>query len=403
MVDYEIGCVLFLDVKIYEKNGKHIRIPDGNNGIGYSKSKGFFKVNNYKELDKDIIWLTNFPQDFFDYFNLKCEHIKPDNFLKIKINTIIYELGITDVHRQIVAKEISKLAHNTIRLLQNNYELYLKESTLTENLINSFRLKNINKEKFTSKIDIDYKEDNFFITTQHKDPNEVQFYLNYPRYEYTRNLCKNSYPVGDWVYLGIDEGKIEDYRNKDKNISIFKKISKNSEFARDFISKYHALIHVKLTNIDSCISDILPSNYKKNKIWINDFEYLFLIKYANIYIEELYVTKNKKYLKDVEPKKLFKVSKVEKNSVSVGLASYNYLYSFLEVFPKSNLSNWIKINDRIKMLNTAIAFQKSNVKVLSYGNAGILISIKKENIYNVIKIAEKLGLIYPTIIISDYL
>lgn len=403
MVDYEIGCVLFLDVKVYEKEGRMIRIPDGNNGIGYSKSKGFFKVKNYKSLDKDIIWITNFPNDFFDYFNLKCNHIKPDNFLKIKLNTIIYELGITDVHRQIVAKEVAELANRTVRLLQGNYELYLKETTLTDNLINSFKLKNINKDNFTSKVDINYKEDNFFITTQQKDKDEVQFYLNYPRYEYTRNLCKNSYPIGDWFYLGIDESKIEDFRNKDKNISIFNKLSKNSDFAYEFISKYHTLIHVKLTNIDKTIIDILPNNYRKNKIWLNDFEYLFLSKYCNIYIEELYVTKNKKHLKDIEPKNLFKAKTIEKNSISVGLASYNYLYSFLDVFPKSNLSNWIKINDRIKMLNTAIEFQKENIKVLSYGNASILISTKRANIYNVIKIAEKLGLIYPTIIISDFL
>tara|TARA_Y100000588_G_scaffold310178_1_gene335565 strand:+ start:2221 stop:2478 length:258 start_codon:yes stop_codon:yes gene_type:complete len=85
------------------------------------------------------------------------------------------------------------------------------------------------------------------------------------------------------------------------------------------------------------------------------------------------------------------------------LGAYNYLYSFLDVFPKSNLSNWIKINDRIKMLNTAIEFQKNEIKVLSYGNSGILISVKRENIFNVVKIAEKLGLIYPTMIISDFL
>ena len=55
------------------------------------------------------------------------------------------------------------------------------------------------------------------------------------------------------------------------------------------------------------------------------------------------------------------------------------------------------------MLNTAIEFQKNKIKVLSYGNSGILISVKRENIFNVVKIAEKLGLIYPTIIISDFL
>lgn len=403
MVDYEIGCVLFLDSKIYEKNGKMINLPTGNNGIGYSSSKGYFKVNNYKELEDNIIWITNFPEDFFSYFNIKNENIKPENFFKIKLNSIIYELGLTDVHRQIVAKEISILAEKTIRLIQNNYELYLKYPTLTDNLIESFNLKNINKKNITSHIDINYEENSFFITEQKKDTEEIQFYLNYPRYDYTRNLCKVSYPIGDWVYLGIDDNKVDDFKNKQKNIDIFKKISKNKNFAFEFISKYHSLIHVKLNNIDSNIINILPAQYKKNKIWINDFEYLFLSKYCNIYIEELYVTKNKKYLKDIEPKKLFKVKNIEKNSVSIGLGAYNYLYSFLDVFPKSNLSNWIKINDRIKMLNTAIEFQKNEIKVLSYGNSGILISVKRENIFNVVKIAEKLGLIYPTMIISDFL
>ena len=208
MVDYEIGCVLFLDNEIVKYNNKNINIPKGTNGIGYSSSKGYFKIEHYQELDDDIFWITNFPKEFFLINNVSTKNIKPDNFFKIKLNSLIYELGMTGLHRQIIAKEISIISKNTIDRLQKNYDFNLKYSTLSNVLAESFKLRNVldlnNTNTFIT------EQQNFFITELTKDPKEQQIYLKFPRYDYVRNLCKTSFPDGEWSVLNnIKDGKKE--------------------------------------------------------------------------------------------------------------------------------------------------------------------------------------------------
>jgi hypothetical protein len=392
MVDYEIGCVLFLDNEIIDYEKKKLNIPTGTNGIGYSSSKGFFKVEHYSQLEDDIFWITNFPKEFFVINHVSTKNIKPDNFFKIKLNSLIYELGMTGLHRQIIAKEISIIGKNTIDRLQKNYKFNLNNSTLPQVLSESFNLKNIltlyDKNYFQQ------EQQNFFITDLKKDVNEIQVYLKFPRYDYIRELCKASFPDGEWSLLN---NNLKNGNNK----KVFNKIVSNKDFAKEFISKYKCCINVKLTNIDPKIEPLLPNDYKHNQIMINDQEYLYFSMYSNIHINDIYICKKKKHLQDIEPKKLFKQSELEKGSISSGLAAYSYLYSFLDLASDSSISNWIKIKDRLKMLDISKKFLEQNIKVLSYGNGGLLISVEEKNIYNVIVLAEKIKLIYPTVILLN--
>jgi len=395
MVDYEIGCVLFIDNETVTYLDKTISIPNGRNGIGYTISKGYFLINHYSELDSDIFWITNFPTEFFIVNNINNSHLKPDNFFKIKINSLIYELGMTGLNRQNIAKEISIIAKNTIDRLQTHYIFNLNENTLSNVLSESFKLTEIlslyNKSFFKK------EQQNFFITNNKKDVSETQIYLKYPRYDYIRNLCKTSFPDGDWSILN---NNLKAGNNK----KIFNKIIENKDYARDFISKYKCCIDVKLTNISENISNLLPNEYKNNQIMINDQEYLYLSMYANIHINNIHICKSKKHLEDIEPKKLFKQSDLENGSISSGLAAYSYLYSFLDIAADSSISSWIKIKDRLQMLEVSKRFADENIKVLSYGNGGLLISVAPEDVNKVIALAENFNLIYPTIILlNDFL
>lgn len=130
MVDYKIGFILFFD----DKNGK--------NGLGYCESlnDSKIKVLSFKELDKNIIWLTNLPFELIKNY----PHIKGFDFFGIKIDTIIYQLGLTTSNRYNISKEMSNILKKTIDKLVLNYNIDLNDKTIVNNLINIFDLKKLN-------------------------------------------------------------------------------------------------------------------------------------------------------------------------------------------------------------------------------------------------------------------
>jgi hypothetical protein len=372
MVDFEIGCVLFVD----EINGV--------NGIGYSPTTNFIKVNEYSELDKNIIWITNLSPKLTDTFTSK--NIKSSHFFGIKIDSLIYQMGLSTLPRKNVVKEIYNIVKNTIDAVSKNYDVRLYKNTLVKNLIDNFNLSSLEYNDDQKIVDLlRNNNSNVEITNIARTKNELQAYVFYPRYEYIRKLCKTSIPKGSWKEL--DKKVIRDKSNK-----WFVNLSK----------KYHFVALVKLTNIKKELDYLLPSKYKNAKIWITDAEYNFFVNYCKIHVDEVKVCTGRMHLEQIEPKKLFKLHSYEKTSISNGLAAYNYLYSFLEHSPDSILSSWIKRSDKVRMLNVAMIFAKYDLKVTSFGAGGLLISVKDEsgNIDKVIKICEKLNLYYPMLLLT---
>lgn len=369
MKNFNIGCVLFIDEN------------EGINGVGYSSSTGFIKVDSFKDLDKKSFWITNIKSNITE----DTKNIKNTFFLGIKLDSLIYQMGLSNIQRKIVAKEISIISKNIIFMLHENYKIKINKNTLTESLIDSLNLKQ-NKTKddpFIKKIV--GKTSNFEITNVQKTKDEMQSYLFYPRYEYNRNLCKISTPKGSWKTI---DNKL--YRNKDKYW--FSNIS----------NKYHFLALVKLTNINKDLKYLLPENTKNSKVWINEIQYNLLVKFSNIFVEKLHICSSRMYLKDIENKKLFKLHSFEKGSISNGICSSNYVKSFIENDDESLLSSWIKTYDRYKMLEVAIIFSKFNIKVNSYGSGGILISFDDtdKNKELILKVCKKLNLFYPMVVFS---
>jgi hypothetical protein len=390
MIDYEIGCIIFFEKEEFTYNGNKIKILNGKNGIGYSSTKGYFKIEDEKMLEEDIFWITNLPYELFNIKTIK-NNIKPENFLGIKIDSLIYELGMNDLHPTVILKELSEISKNTINKLQKSYKITLNEKTLSEILQYKFNLKNINTKKY-NEVKYNQEEKNFHITSEKKSDGEIQIYLKHNRYEYIRKLCKTSFPEGSMTTFNNNT-------NNKKNKKIFEKITNDKIYAKNFIMKYKSVLKVKLTNIDEKIKKLLPANYSKNIIYLNDQEYLYFLNYANIYIHEIFIYNNKNHLKSIEQQKLFTSNDFDKKSISSGLAAYNYLSSFLDFSENSTISNWIKTQDRLQMLEKAIIFKNNGIKVLSYGNASLLISTTEKNMYNVMELSKRLNLIYPTYIL----
>ncbi len=383
MINYEIGCLIFIEIKQYEKNGKLLNQPVDGVCLGYTKSNGIFKADSLKNLRNDIIWITNLQEDYllknFENFN----HIKSESFFKIKLNAILYELGLNlniEVKESLI--EITRIAENVVNLIEKKYNFNplsfrctdsIKESLQLNKIIdNSFNNKNVLdvpiliQEKFNS---INLEKNNFLITSLPKNQKEIQFLLTKPKYEYSNNLLSINFPDENWRFISNEKlkNKSEEY--------IYEKIT----------SRFNAILLIKVNNMEEKLHKLFNNKYKNKKIWITDVEFNFLINKCNIFVEEMYVceksTSIKKISSDNNIKNMFPVhDNFEKNLLSVGIAAHNYLNAYLETYENSLLDIWLKTNDRIQMLDIALYFTNNNIKVLSYGSGSLLVSVNAEEI-----------------------
>lgn len=405
MINYEIGCLIFIQTKQFEKEGKIVNLPIDGVCLGYTKSNGIFKADSLKNLRNDIIWITNLTEDYLKENFKEYTHIKSESFFKFKINSILYELGLNlnnEVKESLI--EITRISENIINLIEKNYSFNPYVSKCTDSLKESLSLKdlelNLNnkavldvdeiiQEKFNN---IKIENNNFLITALPKNDKEIQFFITKPKYEYTNNLLSVNFPQEKWRYIGNEKlkNKTEDY--------IYDKIT----------SRFNSILLIKINNMDDKLHKILNNKYRNKKVWVTDIEFNFLINKASIFVEEMFVCEKSNNIKNIanenKIKNIFNVKdNLDKNLISVGIAANNYLYSYIENFEESFLNTWIKTSDRISMLDTALYFANNDIKVLSYGSGAILVSVNSDDIDRINKIknlSESLKLNCPLSILN---
>lgn len=388
MINYEIGCLIFIETKQYEKDGKILTQPVDGVCLGYTKSNGIFKANSLKSLKNDILWISNLQEEYLNKNFESYTHIKPENYFKIKINSILYELGLNlnnEVKESLI--EITRIAENIVNLIEKKYSFNfnskkctdsIKESLLLNSIENTFNNKkvldvdNIIQEKFNS---IDLEKNNFLITSLPKNQKEIQFFLTKPKYEYANNMLALNFPKENWRYINNEKlkNKSEEY--------IYEKIT----------SRFNAILLVKVNKMDEKLHKLFNNKYKNKKLWITEIEFNFLIKKCEIFVEEMFVCEKNTNIKIISNenkiKNIFPVKEnLEKTLLSVGIAANNYLNAYLEYYEKSFLDIWIKTSDRIQMLDIALHFVNNDIKVLSYGSGSILLSVNPDEIDKINKI-----------------
>lgn len=375
MLKIDIGVVFFTD------------IINGKEGIAYSIKNDFILVNSYEDLKDNNcrIWISNLDNDFFKEKKDVAHYLKPNDFFGVKLDIIIYQLGLLKENKRHILKNIAKIASNIFNVLDFNYNyseiLYKTENiNLTKDLIDLFSLSDLKTKDNPYIKNILSKNKNFEICDTKTQNNETQIYLTFDRYLYYREICKISFPKGEWKT--IKQKSIED---KDKQY--FNKIAE----------KYHFIAECNVINIPDDIKYLFNKNYLSETILINDYEFYFISKLCDIKVFKLHICESKNHLIDIEPKKLFKVKEYEKSSLAKGICAFNYVNAFIESDTESIMSSWIRIFDRSKMLSVATIFSKMGIKILSYGNGSILISFKDGD-YNrslIKEICKKTGISYP--------
>lgn len=356
---YNIGVVFFKD------------IINPNVGIAYSETYLFQKINKITELDNNIIWFSNI-KDTSDFDN-----VKNSNYFGNSLNSIIYRLGLKEEKVEKVIKELYYLFDKIINKLIKNYNIRIENDQLTEEIFKILDFKKYNFNDLEIK-DILKNITSAEFTSLNANKNKKPLYLSSSKYSYVKELCKTMIPIGQWKKMTFKE--IE---------------NKPSDWFCKIANKHHFLASVKLTNIDKELVKVLPSKYLKNKIWINNYEFEFLEKLCEIYVDELYVSKTRIYLEEIEPKKLFKIKKQEESYISNYIAANNYINAFQK--EDNIISYWLKMQDKTNMLKIAFIFSKYGIEVNSYGSGSLLVYYDntKEEISKIIKLSEKLGLNYP--------
>lgn len=405
MINYEIGCLIFIENKQFEKKGKIISMPIDGVCLGYTKSNGIFKADSLKNLRSDIIWITNLDEEYLNNNFTEYTHIKSESFFKLKINSILYELGLNlnnEVKESLI--EITRISENIINLIEKNYSFNpkkircthsIQESIFLNKLTNNFKNKKVLdaenniQEKFDK---INIENNNFLITSLPQNNKEIQFFITKPKYEYSHNLLSTNFPLQNWRYISNEKLK-----------------NKSQEYIYDKItSRFNAILLIRVNNIDEKLNKLLNQKYKNKKVWVTDIEFNFLINKASIFVDEMYVCEKSDNIKNIsqeyEIKKIFHTKDIlEQNLISVGIACHNYLYSFIDFFEDSYLNTWIKTADRIYMLDIALFFTNNDIKVLSYGSGALLVSVLEtdiDKIKKIHKLSESLKLNCPLNILN---
>lgn len=357
---YNIGVVFFKDTL------------NPTIGVAYSKTHLLQKITTINDLDKNIIWFSNAKEN-----EILNSNIKNSLYFANSPNSIIYRLGLKEEKVEKIVKELYFLYEKIINKLISAYNIKIENRFLTEEIYKILNFKNYNINDNSIK-DIMKNINSAEYTSCIKNQNKKQLYLSSSKYTYVKDLCKTMIPVGNWKRMTF-----KDIESKDKDWFI--KIS----------SKHHFLASVKLSNIDKNLVKVLPEKYIKNKVWINNYEYEFLDKLCTIYIDEMYISKNKIYLEEIEPKKLFKVDKIEEAYISNYIAANNYINSFQK--EENIISFWLKMQDKTNMLKVAFIFSKFGIEVHSYGSGSLVVGYEqnKQEIEKILKISEKLNLNYP--------
>lgn len=364
----EIGVVIFKDINNYTE------------GVAYSRSHLLRKVNSLKELDDNIIWISNIPAE-----NILPDYIKPNNYFGLTVDSIIYRLGINYEKVAFIVKELFYLFERVIEKAQKNYPIKIESKSLASDLSKILKFKNYNfndkniVKKFSN---LNQAE----ITPVFSDDNKKVMYLTAARYGYIKNLCKTEIPVGEWISLSKKE--------------INDRCEKNKQWFFDIASKYHFIASVKINVNDKSLKKILPEHYTKGKVWITNSEYVFFSSFCEMYIDNLIISKNKIYLEEIESTRLFKINPMEDSFLSNYITAYNYIKSFQ--LENNILSKWIIMEDKLNMLKISYIFSKIGVDVLSYGDGSLVISYEpnRDELRKIIAVANKLNLNYPLELLS---
>lgn len=368
-----------------------------------------FAFKKIKELPPNIVWLTN-----LDKFNVwrtgQFNNIKSKDYLGIDIKVIIQNY-FTQVPYEEITKQMAYIFTQIMFHIERVYreifekkfgrsfEIDLKKDELFEDIYQNFLKKSFNPN--TTKplrgcFESAYIEK---INLVNEKPSKDDFTFYFENEYYLQRLFEDKIPVGSWYQEKVMENKqaflqwLEDCVKKD--VKLLVKV--NQLYFKPLLTNAISHSTNKIKQVDIGELWLGKRNFAFTQrnledLWLTEKECLFLSKYADFNVEDIYVNKMAKSFVE-KNKQWFDIDVFKTTSLTqYGLLYQTIIASFIkgmkniayhnnEKTPYTENMVWLRAKDREICLDVAIKMVEMGLKVKSYGNGEITVDLKSSQ-YN---------------------
>ncbi len=339
-----------------------------NEYLTYHPLRGFYVVENYDNLDKNIIWISNLKESSYSY-------IKNEDFFNIKFKEIIYYYNLNHLEAPEQLKEISKFFNMIIDIFKEEYSFFNFKVEILKD-INDFS-EILFKSKFNlPKIaDISFIKSSFNKEVEISDVNKIRFFISYfQTFEFVKNIFDIYIPYGDFEIINVDNF------SKHKNpFVIMDLIPKEKKF----------LIKCKNDN-QQIINKFFPE--KSDNAWFSDIELKWLHNKCSLTATEILIFKDKIRLRELMRTRL----KTQYFNFPYSVFTFNLIKSI-----KNNnieiINLWIDSYEKIFYLDKINNLIENDIDVAYLNGSKIIIGVEE---VSAIKTLEQNALMYPIKLIS---
>ena len=383
-----------------------VRNPAG--GIASLCGDNTFRFTTVGDLPSEHIWITNLT--FKDAYAVRLHNnpkIKLSNFFRTELDRLCHELGLDlQTKRNETVMSLSKVSDRVLSLAMSIYGITRFKDSLRKTLEDSILPESEpdHSPLIGAAIDSSFKYHQ--LCWGKRNPNNINFYLRFPRTKFAQFVSALPVPQGAWQQI-TDKFPL-------KNNSVKRGTgSRVYELLEKITARQPALVKIGVADVDPAVAHLLDyGNGTDGREWVPVQEAAQIAAFADVTIHGLIIADGYITLEQSYAKKIHMLDSGQINGLSYGLLAENHLHA---IYSKRKLkvngqyqsittarASFLRAWDRIACFKTAIQLEKKRFQVLSYGAGTIQVSCSEDQVTELKAAAVELGL-SPPIVMNSYM
>lgn len=364
-------------------------------------SPSFF-ISSTGDLDTNTTWITNIDANNFAKIGLnKTPRFRPENFLRTKLSSILFEIGRKDAPPKEQARCLSEIAGSVMKYA----EIHLGITTAPFGALNNGIRQIFMPSERPEPIDVIEAAESAFQTyvncersSTHDDDDEI-ISLLMPRYQYAKQIVASRLPWGKWGVVplhsvGSTRREIEHWITRcDKPLLLQIQIERMAPNPAKLVNYGNgAGMQINKSQIAGGGSMLILNKHE----WVTSIEYAALKEYAVINVEKILIAESWA----ANPVSIPLYGQYSELAFPFGLYCESLWTSLTRSVvgkaAKTPISAWIHSIDRMLCFNKAmLLLENHNQSINGYGYGRIVIKVPKPEVYKVPELCLNHGLISP--------
>ncbi|MEZ8292751.1 hypothetical protein AB6D11_02735 [Vibrio splendidus] len=370
--------------------------------IAGSNSK---RIQSVSELSSNVFWVTNIGYFDFKKLNLfQSSNIVEDQFFRVKLATLLYELQSSDDPRsgsEIASKVLNRVHEIGKKTLgiEITGSSYRYSSLIQNNCIDklhSSKPSGSNPQDISMAI-LQSTQENQVMSSRLQPRGSRAFPFSFPRGSYAKYLLSLKYPSSnEWKTIVASDGKkvfgVQNGKSLKGSEDILSKLQNHEQNGRGLI------LRTAVQNMEKSHQSFAQFGMGANKMirnWATGPEIIEMARYSKVEVNGGYYTN----LEEIDLPDEIKLLLGDQFSVSHGIFLENYWVAISSAIYSKNQTNvcaigaFMRAYDRIACGRAAEVFSRNNFVVGAYSLGRVLVFVRPGEEQTVKNIALELGLI----------